>query len=201
VKGPENKRTENTKEIGEHMKKFIVALVITTMVTISAGTASAQETRIVYIESQRILYESIVGKDAYKRLSTMKNQKEAEVKKRQAKLKGLSESLQAKSTTMTAAAKNDLEAQYMRELKDYERYVKDAQDELKRTEMNLLKPWSKELDDIIKGYAQKNGYDLVLDKSNPVIIYASGKINITSQIMDLFNKRYQEKSGKAKPKK
>ncbi|MCE5273503.1 MAG: OmpH family outer membrane protein, partial [Deltaproteobacteria bacterium] len=79
--------------------------------------------------------------------------------------------------------------------------VKDAQDELKRTEMNLLKPWSKELDDIIKGYAQKNGYDLVLDKSNPVIVYASGKINITSQIMDLFNKRYQEKSGKAKPKK
>lgn len=183
------------------MKKIIVALVITIMVTMSAGTASAQETRIVYIESQRILYESIVGKDAYKRLSTMKNQKEAEVKKRQTKLKALSESLQAKSTTMTAAAKNDLEAQYMRELKDYERYVKDAQDELKRTEMNLLKPWSKELDDIIKGYAQKNGYDLVLDKSNPVIIYASDKINITSQIMDLFNKRFQEKSGKAKPKK
>jgi len=40
-----------------------------------------------------------------------------------------------------------------------------------------------------------------LDTTLPALLPMSGKINITSQIMDLFNKRYQEKSGKAKPKK
>jgi outer membrane protein len=181
------------------MKRFISALALTLMITFAAGTLSAQDTKVVYIDSQRILYESAAGKEAYKQLSTMKDQKEAEVQKRQNKLKSLSESIQAKSATMSAAAKDDLEAQYERELKDYNRYVKEAQEDLRSMEMKLLKPWSKELDDIIKSYGEKNGIDLVLDKTNPVIIYASNKIDITNQIMDLFNKRYQEKSkGKAK---
>jgi outer membrane protein len=183
------------------MKRFITALGITLMFTLAAGTLSAQDTKIVYIDSQRILYESAAGKEAMKQLNTMKEQKEAEVQKRQSKLKSMGESIQAKSATMTPAAKDDLEAQYEREAKDLQRYIKDAQDEFRGLEMKFLKPLNKEIDDSIKIYSEKNGVDLVLDKTNPVVIYASSKIDVTNQIMEILNKRYQDKSGKAKAKK
>ncbi|MCK7471779.1 MAG: OmpH family outer membrane protein [Desulfomicrobium escambiense] len=38
--------------------------------------------------------------------------------------------------------------------------------------MKILKPWSKDLEDIIKAYGEKNNIDLILDKTNPVVIYA-----------------------------
>jgi len=183
------------------MNRCITVLVMTFVVVFSAGALTAQELKVVYIDSQRILYESAAGKEAYTQLSSLKEQKEGEVQKRQEKLKTMNDNIQAKSATMSASAKEELAAQYERELKDYNRYVKDAQDELRNMEMKLLKPWSKELDDIIKGYGEKNSIDLILDKTNPVVIFASKRIDVTDQIMDLFNKRYQEKSGKAKPKK
>ena len=120
---------------------------------------------------------------------------------RQYKLSSLRESIQIKSATMTPSAKDDLEAQYERELKEYERYVQDAKDEMREAEAKLLNPWSKELDDIIKSYSEKDGIDLVLEKAKQSIIYSSNKIDITDQIMDIFNKRYKEKSDKAKAKK
>lgn len=180
------------------MNRYLKGVVVTGLLVFLTGTLSAQEAKIVYIDSQRILYESAPGKEAYKQLSTLKEQKEAEIQKRQNKLKSLSESIQAKSATMSAPAKDELEAQYERELKDYNRYVKDAQDELRQKESSLMRPWGKELDDIIKDYGEKHAIDLIFDKTNPVIIYSSKKIDITDQIMDLFNKRYKEKQGKAK---
>jgi outer membrane protein len=183
------------------MNRYLMGLVVSVLILFVAGALPAQEAKVVYIDSQRILYESAAGKEAYKQLSTMKDQKEGEIQKRQGKLKGLSDSIQAKSATMSASAKDELEAQYERELKDYNRYVKDAQDELRQKESALMKPWGKELDDIIKDYGEKHAIDLILDKANPVIIFSSKKIDITDEIMSIFNKRYQEKSGKAKVKK
>lgn len=183
------------------MKRFITALTITLMFTLAAGTLSAQDAKIVYIDSQRIITESASGKEAMKQLNAVKDQKEAEVQKREKKLKSLGESIQAKSATMTPAAKDELEAQYEREAKDLQRYIKDAQDEWRELQKKYLMPLDKEITDTIKAYGEKNGIDLILDKTNPVILYSSGKIDITNQIMDILNKRYQEKSAKAKPKK
>jgi outer membrane protein len=185
---------------GEPPKRFITALGITLMITFAASTLSAQDGKIVYIDTQRILSESDMGKETYKQLSSMKDQHEAVVKMMQNNLSSLKESIQVKSATITPAAQDDLEAQYERELKEYERYVEDTKEELRKTEAKLLNPWSKELDDIIKSYAEKSGIDLVLDKTKPGIVYSSNKIDITNQIMELLNKRYKEKSDKAKAK-
>jgi outer membrane protein len=183
---------------GAHMKKFITTLGITLMIAFVASTLSAQDGKIACIDTQRLLSESDMGKDGFKKLNSMKDQQEAEIKMRQNKLNSLKESILAKSATMTPAAKDDMEAQYERELKKLDRYVEDAKDELRKTEESLLNPWRKELDDIIKSYAEKNGIDLILDKAKPGIIYSSHKIDITNQIIDSFNKRYKEKSDKAK---
>ncbi len=186
---------------GAYVKRLITALGITLMmITFAASTLSAQDGKIVCIDTQRILSESDMGKEAYKQLSSMKDQHEAVVKMMQNNLSSLRESIQVKSVTITPAAKDDLDAQYERELKEYERYVEDTKDELRKKEDNLLNTWGKEVDDIIKSYAEKNGIDLVMDKTKPGIIYSSDKIDITNQIMELLNKRYKDKSDKAKAK-
>jgi outer membrane protein len=179
-----------------HRCFFAVCLICAT-----SGTLSAQDTKIVFLDSQKILMESLAGKDAYKQLNTLKDQKASELEKKQNKLKTMADQLQAKSATMTATAREDLEGKYDKELKDYNRSVKDAQDDLRRKEMEFLKPFSKDLDEIIKAYSEKNNIDMVLDKQNPALVYANPKIDITSQIITAFDKHNQDKKGKDKAKK
>jgi outer membrane protein len=180
------------------MKRIIIAFFTICLLCGASGTLWAQDTKIVYLDSQKILYESQAGKEAYKQLNTMKDQKSSELEKKQNKLKTMADQLQAKSATMSTSAREDLETKYDKELKDYNRAVKDAQDDLRRKEMEFLKPFSKDLDEIIKAYSEKNNIDIVLDKQNPAIVYANPKIDITNQIVTAFDKHNQEKKGKAK---
>jgi outer membrane protein len=182
------------------MKRIIVAFFTVCFICASSGLVLAVDTKIAYVDSQKILYESQAGKEAYKQLSAMKDQRAAELEKKQDKLKTMNEQLQAKSATMSASAKEDLESKYDRELKDYNRALKDAQDDLRRKETELLKPFNKEFDEVIRAYSEKNGIDLVVDRQHPAVLYAGPKIDITSQVMSAFDKRYQDKKGKDKDK-
>ena len=187
-------------ERSTYEKNLIGACCAVCLICATSGTLRAQDTKIVYIDSQKILNESLAGKEAYKQLSTLKDQKASEIEKKQNKLKTMADQLQAKSATMTVTAREDLEAKYDKELKDYNRSVKDAQDDLRRKEMEFLKPFSKDLDEIIKAYSEKNNIDLVLDKQNPAVVYANPKIDITNQIITAFDKHNQEKKVKDKDK-
>mgnify|MGYP001069749786 FL=1 len=169
------------------------ALAFFLATAVFAGNVCAEELKVVYIDSQRVITESRVGKDAYAKLQKLSDQKEEDLKKRETKIKGLSDEIQAKSATISATAKEDLQRKYEKEVKDYNRAYKDAQDELRSTEMNLLKPWTKELEAIIKEYGEKNRIDLILDRTNPAVIYGAKRIDITDTIIELFDKRYQEK--------
>jgi outer membrane protein len=182
------------------MKK-IIAFLSACLLFAATGTLLAQDTKVAYIDSQKILYESQMGKEAYKQLNTLKDQKSSELEKKQGKLKTMADQLQAKSATMSTQAREDLEAKYDKELKEYNRAVKDAQDELRRKEVEFLKPFSKDLDGVIKSYCEKNNIDMVFDKQNNAVVYTNPKIDITSQIIAAFDKQNQEKKAKDKAKK
>jgi Skp family chaperone for outer membrane proteins len=171
------------------------------MILTVCGLARSEDIKIACIDSRRVITESMVGKEAYGKLQKLSDQKETELKKQEAKIKGLSEEIQAKSATMSAPAKEELQQRYEKEVKEYNRAYKDAQDDLRSTEMNILKPWTKELESIIKDYGEKNKIDLILDRNNPAVIWGSKKIDITDAIITLFDKRYQEKKDQQKQKK
>ena len=84
------------------MKRIIIAFFTICLLCWASGTLRAQDTKIVYLDSQKILYESQAGKEAYKQLNTMKDQKSSELEKKQNKLKTMADQLQAKSATMSA---------------------------------------------------------------------------------------------------
>ena len=178
------------------MNRFLTLLCAACVLFSLAGTATAQDLKIVYIDSQKVITDSLAGKDAFVKLKALSEQKETDLKKRETKIKGISDQIQAKSATMSAAAKEDLQKQYEKEVKDYNRAYKDAQDDLRNTEMGIMKPWTKELEAIIKEYGEKNKIDLILDRTNPAVIYGSDRMDVTRQILEIINMPYPRQQGK-----
>jgi len=175
------------------MKKVVSGIVAVLACTLIAQAAQAQENKFAYIDAQRLLLESIPGKEAAGQMEKLQKDKQAQLEKIEASIKKIGEQLAAKTPAMSEKAKSDLEDQYQRELRDRERFMKDAQDELRKKEAALIKPIRDDLDKIIDDYGRKNNIDLILDVKAPGVIYASDRIDITAAILEIYNKQAQSK--------
>ncbi len=178
------------------MKKYVGTLLTVIALTILCTGVHAKDTNIVYLDSQRILLESMAGKAAYDKLDLHKNEKQKEIDKMQESLQSLGDTISAQSPTMKDSARQELEIKYEQELKKYNRFVKDAQEELRRMELSLIKPISEQVNVIIDEYGSKNDIDIILDRRDPGIIYTSKKLDITDAILGLYDKQYKESKGK-----
>jgi len=179
------------------MKKVLSGIVAVLACILIAQGAQAQENKFAYIDAQRLLLESIPGKEAAGQMEKLQKEKQAQLEKIEASIKKIGEQLAAKTPAMSEKAKSDLEDQYQRELRDRERFMKDAQDELRKKEAALIKPIRDDLDKIIDDYGRKNNIDLILDVKAPGVIYASDRIDITTAILEIYNKQAQSKQGTA----
>ena len=175
------------------MKKVLSGIVAVLACILIAQGAQAQENKFAYIDAQRLLLESIPGKEAAGQMEKLQKEKQAQLEKIEASIKKIGEQLAAKTPAMSEKAKSDLEDQYQRELRDRERFMKDAQDELRKKEAALIKPIRDDLDKIIDDYGRKNNIDLILDVKAPGVIYASDRIDITAAILEIYNKQAQSK--------
>ena len=99
---------------------------------------------------------------------------------------------------MSDEAKAKQQVEYQRQMKELNRFIKDAQDDLHAEYQELLEPIRKALDDIINSYGKEHHLDLILDIRQPGIVYASDRIDITDKILAIYNKMYKQRAGKKK---
>ncbi|RLA99964.1 MAG: hypothetical protein DRG37_03610 [Deltaproteobacteria bacterium] len=180
------------------MKGFLKIGFAVLLVGLLSSFSQAQELKIVYVDGQRIVNESLAGKAAIKKLESLKAAKQAEIDKREKALTRLREKLSATSLAMSDEAKAKQQAEYQRQMKDLNRFIKDAQDDLHAKYQELLEPIRKDLDDIINSYGKEHHLDLILDIRQTGIVYASDRIDITDKILAIYNKMYKQRAGKKK---
>ncbi|HNU73849.1 MAG: periplasmic chaperone [Deltaproteobacteria bacterium ADurb.BinA179] len=178
------------------MKRFMSLAAVLVAVLAFSWQAHAADLKIYYIDSQRILTDSLAGKDVYKQLEVLKDERQKEIDTMQENLRKMGEDISVKEPTMNEQAKLELQSKYESELKKYNRFVKDAQEELRRRELTLVKPISDEVSTIIDEYGKQNSIDIILDRRDPGIIYASDKLDITNAILQRYDKKYKESKGK-----
>jgi outer membrane protein len=149
------------------MKKILSGLIVFLVIACAGLTAQAQDAKIAYIDAQRLILESAPGKEAAGKMEKLQKEKQAQLDKIELNIKKLAEQLSAKSPAMSEKAKADLEDQYQQELKNRERFLKDAQEELRKKEASLIKPIRDDLDKIISDYGKKNALDIIFDSKMP----------------------------------
>lgn len=84
----------------------------------------------------------------------------------------------------------------MQQSRDLQRFVKDAQAELQSEEARLGRAILEGLSKVIKELAGKEGFTLVLEKSNGGLLYADDSIDLTDKVIAAYNKVYKAEKGK-----
>ncbi len=175
------------------MKRFWMGLVVVLMLV--ATPVFAAEIKIAYVNMQVAVYECDAGKAGQISLNKRQQEVEANLQERQQSLLTLKDDLVKKRVMLSAAAKEEKERDLMQQQKDYERFFKDSREELQREGQRLINNVAKGLVEVIKDLGDKEGYTLVLERSNGVL-YADEAIDITDKVIAGHNKLYKANKGK-----
>jgi len=144
--------------------------------------------KIGFINLQRLVNESKMGKAARDDLLKMRKQKEDAVSKKGEDIKKLRDEINARGDKMAMQEKRDKLEVLQKAYKDYQRMVDDARDDIAREDKELVALILEKADPILKEVAKKNGFAIILKDPNAVG-YLDPANDITNLVLTELNKK------------
>jgi len=87
-------------------------------------------------------------------------------------------------------------------LAGYQRKQQESQDDFNDAQQELVNRIGRKMVEVLDKYSKENNYALVLDTSSQQtpVIYAANQIDVTQEIIRLYDQNYPVKTGAATPK-
>jgi outer membrane protein len=171
------------------MRSSLLAVLAAACIACGAY-AQAPTTKIAVISFQGAIIGTKDGQKAAKELETKFAPKKKQLTDQQTELQSLNDQLRKGSNTMSQEKQAQLEREIEEKNKRFQRDQQDANDEWNAEQQRLLQSLGQRLIAVINKYAKDNGYTMVVDVSNPntPVLYASSAIDITQDIISLYDK-------------
>ena len=160
------------------------------VVAATVAFAQAPSAKFGVINIQAALVSTKDGQKAAADFESKRSPKTKELEKKQSEIRTLQESLNRGGNAMSEAAKAELVRSIDTKTKSFNRELEDAQAEWQSDQDKILQDLGQKMMAVIDKYAKENGYSMILDVSNPntPVLYASNTIDITKDIIDLYDK-------------
>jgi len=178
------------------VKKLFVWPVLALAVTF---TAQAQQGKFAIINIQGAIISTKDGQKAAAELNAKTQPKKKELEQKQNDINALQDQLNKGQNTLSDSAKNDLYKNIESKKKSLQREMEDAQADLEADQQKLLSQLGQKILAVIERYAKDNGYTMVVDvgSQNTPVIYASPSIDITKEVIELYDKSTASTSASA----
>jgi outer membrane protein len=168
-----------------------------------AFSANAQQAapKVGVISVQGAIVGTKDGQKASQELEVKFAPKKKDIDTRQTELAQLQDQYNKGGNLMNDDKRNQLARDIDEKKKRLERDVQDAQEELNAEQQRVLQGLGQRMMAVIEKYAKDNGYTMILDVSNPntPVLYASSGIDITQDIISLYDKTSTNGGPAAKP--
>jgi len=178
------------------VKKLFLWPVLALAVTL---TAQAQQGKFAVINIQGAIVSTKDGQKAAAELNAKTQPKKKELEQKQNDINALQDQLNKGQNTLSDSAKNDLYKNIESKKKSLQREMEDAQADLEADQQKLLSQLGQKILAVIERYAKDNGYTMVVDvgSQNTPVIYASPSIDITKEVIELYDKSTASTSASA----
>ncbi|NSW88362.1 OmpH family outer membrane protein [bacterium] len=178
------------------MNRFLIIilfLLLTSTSSFSEGhdeavTVSNDTVKIAIVDFQRVLTESKIGKDYIKNAKKNIEKKQAALAKLEDKVRAMRDKFNEQKLVLDEKVRDQKAEELAYKIKELQRKTEDFQAEVKiadgKFQRDILSVLMKE----VKSVAEQLGYDLVLSKASPGLMYVSTSMDITSKVLDRMNR-------------
>jgi outer membrane protein len=174
---------------------LLSAAVGRTQAPAAAGAASAAKVGVINIRSA--IVNTAEGKQASAELQSQFAPRQTELENMNKQINDLRQRLAACEGKCSQDEINRLTAQGQRLAQQLERRQNEYQEDVNAAQGDVVDRIGRKMVDVLDRYARENGYTVVLDSSaqNNPILYASTQIEVTQDIVRLYDSAYPVKAG------
>ena len=152
-----------------------------------ATSAHAADQKIVVVDIQRIMRDSLAAKDLKTQLDAQKQQYQGEVDAKQDKLKKERDDLEKQKAILAKDALAQKEKSFLDEYKADQKDVQEKQVAYDNAYKSAVEVIQKNVQDIINGMATEQSFTLALPTST--LIYADKTLDITEEVLKRLDKK------------
>ena len=148
-----------------------------------AAPATAQELKIGYVNSERVMRESNPAKAAQAKLQAEFSKRERELDDATAKLKTAADKLEKDAPTLSEGERNRRQRELVEQDRDLQRKRREFQEDLNQRRNEELASVIERANRVIKQIFESEKYDLVLQE----VIFAGNRVDITEKVIRVLN--------------
>ena len=168
------------------LKKFFIISILFLIFTFSY----AEEQKIVYLNIDKIMKQSIAGKSIKKQLENVYNKDLNKFKKNDEILKNKEKKIIAQKNILSQEDfQNEISSLRLEIIKFQKEQVK-ARDDINKLRIEATNKLILKLSPLLQDYAKKNSISLILQKKN--IVMGKKEIEITDEILDIANNKIKD---------
>lgn len=175
------------------MKNGWSVLVIAVVCALAFGLpAGAAELKIGVVEPQKVLDGTKAGKKIKDTLAEYVKSRQKIIDMEEEDLKKMEEDVVKQGSVLSPEAKKDKEETFRRKMVEYQRKVGQLNQEVQAKKKEVLDEFNKNLEQIIRGIADKEKLSLVVEKSDngagALIIYSHPSLDLTDRVIKELDK-------------
>jgi outer membrane protein len=165
----------------------------------SAPVAGAPGSKMAILDVNTAIASTAEGKQAAAELQSQFAPKRSELENIQKSLEDIQNRLRTGERTLSDEERDRLQRQGERLQGQYQRKQKELQDEFNDARGEVFERLGRKLADVINRYARENGYSVVLDVSQACTIYCNPQLDVTQDIIRLYDQANPVKGASAAP--
>ena len=149
--------------------------------------ATSADLKIVYVDIDKFMNESIVGKQVNKNLSDLNNKNIKRFKEKEKKLTDNEKDIIKQKNLLSKDEFEKKVKTLKQDVINYKNEISISRKDLDKKRIEATKKILDELNTIFSEYSSKNSISLIIQKKN--IIIGKSELDVTSQILEIVNSK------------
>lgn len=162
-------------------------VIMTAAMAVAAATATAaagaQELKIGYVNSDRVLREAAPAKAAQAKLETEVRKREKELGDMDTRLKAAADKLEKDAPTLAEAERNRRQRELVDQDREIQRKKREFQEDINQRKNEELGQVVERANRVIKQIFESEKYDLILQEA----VFAGPRADITDKVIKALN--------------
>ncbi len=162
------------------LKKILCASLV---MVASVCSAQAEELKIGYVNSDRVLRDAVPAKAAQTKLEAEFSKREKDLNDLAARLKAAGDKLEKEAPTLAEGERNRRQRDLMDQDREFQRKRREFQEDLNQRKNEELAQVVERANKVIKQIFETEKYDLILQD----VVFAGPRVDITDKVIKQLN--------------
>lgn len=179
-------------------KKIVYTIIfVIVFFAYTALPSYSEDFKVGYVDSQRVLDNSLMGKEIKESLDEYEQSIKKIVEIETAELRKLDEDISKQWGILTPEAQKEKMELLQRKDKEYQKKIGELQKSIQQKGAEKLGEFNREIERVVQTLGEKDGYSIIFNNiGTNIVIYARPSLNLTERIIEEMDKKMKKEDDK-----